>query len=141
MPSISDINPTSASYFGVTPAKPKEGLDMQKFLELLAVQMQNQNPLEPMNDRDFFAQMAQLGQVQGLDDVNKKLTVSQAAELMGRKVTAVRPMSETTSGQPELVEGTVKQLTVKDGKYMLGIQEADGGIVEVEMSNIQQIRD
>jgi flagellar basal-body rod modification protein FlgD len=141
MANIADINPTSASYFGITPAQPKEGLNMQKFLELLAVQMQNQNPLEPMNDRDFFAQMAQLGQVQGLDEVNNKLTINQAAELMGRQVTAVRPMTETSSGQPELVSGTVKQLTVKEGKYYLGIQEANGGIVEVEMSSIQQIRD
>ena len=42
-------------YFGIKPATPKSELDMKSFMRLLTVQLTNQNPLEPMNDRDFFA--------------------------------------------------------------------------------------
>jgi flagellar basal-body rod modification protein FlgD len=134
-------NISSDQYWGNAPAQPKQGLDMDKFLQLLAVQMENQNPLEPMNDRDFFAQMAQLGQVQGMDQINKSLGVTQAASLMGKDVTAVRPMTESSSGQPELVSGKVVQLTVRNGEQYLGIKEADGGIVDVKVTAIQQVRD
>ena len=134
-------NITANQYFGNTPAQPKTGLDMNQFLKLLAVQMENQNPLEPMNDRDFFAQMAQLGQVQGMDQINKSLSITQAANLMGKEVTAVRPMTDTSSGQPELVEGTVVQLTMRNGQQWLGVKEANGGVVDVQASSIQQIRE
>lgn len=137
-----DVGNISADqYWGNKPAQPKSGLDMNQFLRLLAVQMENQNPLEPMNDRDFFAQMAQLGQVQGMEQINKSLGVSQAAALMGKEVTAVRPMTDTSSGMTEIVIGKVVQLTVRNGEQYIGIREANGGIVDVKASSIQQVRD
>ncbi len=137
-----DVGNISADqYWGNKPAQPKSGLDMNQFLRLLAVQMENQNPLEPMNDRDFFAQMAQLGQVQGMEQINKSLGVSQAAALMGKEVTAVRPMTDTSSGLTEIVIGKVVQLTVRNGEQYIGVREANGGIVDVKASSIQQIRE
>lgn len=134
--SISGINPYTAS---TTAAKPKSTLDMETFMRLLTTQLANQNPLEPMNDRDFFAQMAQLGQVQGLDAVKKSLDVTQAAALIGKQVTAVSPFTESGTGSNELIQGTVKRLTVRNGEYYIGVQEANGGISEVKMDNIQSI--
>lgn len=137
---IAAIN--SREYFGLTSAKPKSELNMEQFLRLLTVQMQNQNPLEPMNDRDFFAQMAQLGTVDGLDKMRKSMDVSQAAALMGRNVSAVRPMSEAGSGGVNsIVQGTVSRLSIRNGEYYLGIREADGGIVDVKMGSIRSIED
>ena len=128
-----------AQYFGSKPATPKSQLDMNQFLKLLTVQLEHQNPLEPMGDRDFFAQMAQLGQVQGLDQVRKSLDISQAANLMGKNVSAVRPMTDGDTGSNDLVTGVVKRLSVRNGEHYLGIQEAGGGMVEVKMSAIQSI--
>ena len=129
-----------ADYFGINQVAPKSKLDTNAFIRLLTVQLQNQNPLEPMNDRDFFAQMAQLGTVEGLGTVQKSLDVAQAASLMGKTVVAVRPMSETGSGQNELAEGVVTRLTMRNGEYYIGIREANGGMVDAKMSAIQQVR-
>lgn len=129
-----------ADYFGINKVEPKSKLDTNAFIRLLTVQLQHQNPLEPMNDRDFFAQMAQLGTVEGLGSVQKSLDVAQAASLMGKTVVAVRPMSETGSGYNELAEGVVTNLTVRNGEYYIGIKEANGGMVDVKMSAIQQVR-
>lgn len=132
------VTPVGASaYFGDVAVKKKSELSMENFMHLLTVQLQNQNPLEPMNDRDFFAQMAQLGQVQGMDTLNKSLDVTKAQALMGKQVTASRPNGELT-GQPT-VTGVVKQLTYKDGQYKIGIQEPNGGIVEVDMKALQSV--
>ena len=134
---VTETNP--GSYFGISNPQPKSQLDMQTFMRLLTVQLSTQNPMEPMNDRDFFAQMAQLGTVQGLDQVQKTLYVNQAAGMIGKTVTAVRPMTETSNGQAQEVTGTVKQLNIRNGEYYLGIKEANGGIVEVKMNSILSV--
>lgn len=134
-------NITSDQYWGNAPAKPKQSLDMNQFLRLLAVQMENQNPLEPMNDRDFFAQMAQLGQVQGMDTINKNLEVTQITSLIGKTVVAVRPMSETGTGFNEMVEGRITSMVVKNGQYYLGVIEANGGLVEIQVPAIHSIKE
>ena len=119
----------------------KSELDMNTFLRLLTVQLANQNPLEPMNDRVFFAQMAQLGQVEGMDELKAGMETMNASAMLGKTVTAVRPMTDVNSGGVNsLVTGTVDRMTVRDGKRIVGIKEANGGIVEVEMSAIREIR-
>lgn len=128
-----------AQYFGVKPVAEKSKLDMNAFLKLLTVQLSNQNPLEPMNDRDFFAQMAQLGQVQGMDQLQKSMQVSQAASLMGKTVTAVRPMSESGLDANYLVTGQVVRLVVQNGERKLTLKEADGGTVDISFNAIQSV--
>lgn len=121
--------------------KPKAELNMDTFLRLLTVQLANQNPLEPMNDRDFFAQMAQLGQVEGMDDLKKSMEILNGAALMGRTVTAVRPMTEGGSGGvTSLVTGRVDRITIRDGRQILGLREANGGIVEVQMGSVREVK-
>jgi flagellar basal-body rod modification protein FlgD len=138
MSTIQPIN--SGGMPRVNQTSSRNELNMETFLRLLTVQLANQNPLEPMNDRDFFAQMAQLGTVQGLDKVKDSLDVSQAAGLIGKTVTALRPMTdEGSGGQNSLVTGIAKRLTIRSGEYFLGLQEPNGGIVEVRMSNIREV--
>lgn len=133
------IDPVGASYYGVTPKTAKSELDMDTFMRLLTVQLANQNPLEPMNDRDFFAQIAQLGTVQGIDKLKSSIDVSQATNLMGKTVTALRPMTESGLGENSTVTGIVRRLTVRGGEHILGIQEPDGGIVEVKMAHVREV--
>jgi flagellar basal-body rod modification protein FlgD len=142
MPITNPTNTTkigSNPYFGDVAVEKKKDLSMENFMRLLTVQLSTQNPLEPMNDRDFFAQMAQLGQVQGIDTLNKSMEVQKAQSLMGKTVTATRPFTQGSFNDP-LVTGTVTKLTYKDGSYKLGIREANGGIVEVAMDALQSVQ-
>lgn len=136
---ISDTTFDYKSYYGLTNPAKKSELNMKTFMTLLSVQLANQNPLEPMSDRDFFAQMAQLGQVEGMDKLNDSLQVSQAASLIGKKVTALRPMTESGASGNALISGTATRLTVRNGEYYLGIKEANGGIVDVSLSTIREV--
>lgn len=134
------LNPyDGAQYFGVKPVQPKQKLDMDAFMRLLAVQLVNQNPLEPMNDRDFFAQMAQLGSVEGLDKMQKSLEITQAASMMGKTVTAIRPMSQSPTATNDLVVGKVVGVVMKNGNQQLVVQEGNGGMVELDFNSIQSI--
>lgn len=117
----------------------KKEFDMTTFLRLLTVQLSTQNPLEPMNDRDFFAQIAQLGQVDGISKLQSSMETSQAASLIGKKVTALQPLTESKTGKNELVVGTVSKMMVRDGVRMLSIKVASGGVVEVPLANVREI--
>ena len=67
-----------------------------RFLSLLVAQMQNQDPLNPMDNAEVTSQMAQLSTVQGIEDMNSKIEalaaslgpnqMSQAANLIGHGV-------------------------------------------------------
>lgn len=117
----------------------KSELDTQDFLNLLATQLANQNPLEPMSDADYYAQIAQLGTTQGIDKLNKKADVEQAQSLMGKTVTAVRPNTVSDLTASPTVTGTITKMVSRDGEYKVGIQEANGNIVEVGLEAIQSI--
>lgn len=68
-------------------------LGQADFLTLLTAQMQNQDPLNPMDNAQFMSQMAQFSTVAGIGELNEGvaglgagLRISAAANLIGRSV-------------------------------------------------------
>lgn len=127
----------------VTPSMPKktakQEYDMQTFIQLLTTQLSNQNPMEPMDDSAFFAQIAQLGQVQGLESLNNQGKVQQANELMGKRITAARSGATTDVSLKPTVEGIVRRLSIQNGEYKLVVEEPDGKLTDVKMDQIQSV--
>ncbi len=139
--STTAVNATdSSAYYGLTTSKAKSDLDMAAFMKLLVVQLQNQNPLEPMSDSEFYAQLAQMGTVQGVQSMADATEKQQASSLLGKTVTATRPMTESGTGSELSVTGTVVKTMVKNGVNYLGIQEEDGGIVEVKVADVTAVK-
>lgn len=128
---------TNASATGAAVQR-KSSLDMAAFLSLLTTQLANQNPLDPMNDRDFFAQLAQLGTVQGIDKLSGSMDVTQANSMIGKHVTALRPLAGGAISDT-LVDGVVVGMTTRDSNKYLQVREANGGMVEVAPGAIQSI--
>lgn len=62
----SAIDPYTAS--AATNATKQMGRD--SFLQLLVVQLQHQDPLNPMDDKDFTAQLAQFSSLEALENIN-----------------------------------------------------------------------
>lgn len=68
-------------------------LGTQDFLKILTTQLRNQDPLSPMNNTEFIAQMAQLSTLQSTQDMGKQLESllatqqrNQALQMVGREV-------------------------------------------------------
>lgn len=102
--------------------------DKNLFLKLLITQLRNQDPMNPMEDKEFIAQLAQFTTVEKLTSIDSALTSSgtaalaqQAVALIGRKVAVLDPNSD---GAP--LAGTVESVTLmgKDGPT-LRIGETD----------------
>lgn len=79
-----------------------------RFLKLLVSQMQNQDPLNPMDNAQVTSQMAQISTVSGITDLNTtvsglssqfvQLQAVQGASLVGHDVTLVGNQLDVTAG-------------------------------------------
>lgn len=52
----------------------KRELDKQAFLELLMTELRNQNPLEPLDNKDLVAQLTQLTSLEQISNMTKSVT-------------------------------------------------------------------
>lgn len=55
---------------GETNPNNRNALDKDAFLKLLTVQLSNQDPLNPMEDREFIAQLAQFSTLEQMQNLN-----------------------------------------------------------------------
>jgi flagellar basal-body rod modification protein FlgD len=91
---------------------PTNKLGQDAFLQILITQLANQNPLEPVSDTDFIAQLAQFSSLEQVQALNSSFATGQAYALTGKYV-YVTAFSET--GQPEMLYGKVDSVVKKDG--------------------------
>ena len=89
-------------------------MDTYQFLRLLIVELTSQNPMDPVKDRDFLAQMAQLNTAQQMERIGNMFTTFQAAGLIGREVEAALPTGSVLRGKVESVQ-------ISAGRVMLTI--------------------
>jgi flagellar basal-body rod modification protein FlgD len=120
------------------------------FMTLLVTELRNQNPLEPMDNQQMAAQLAQISQLELSEEMNTNLgtlntTVSgmnssfenalwmaktdHAKSLLGKTVNFYEPTSGLT------LEGTAKKLTFDaQGEPVLTIRDVDMGSGEYKIS-------
>lgn len=102
-------------------------LDYTAFMRLLIAQMQNQDPMNPMESSDYVAQLATFSQVEQSVQVNARLDellsatrIAQAEGLIGRTITS----SDGT------VTGDVVSARIVDGGVVAVL--TDGSLVPIE---------
>jgi len=74
-------------------SKEKDAIGQKEFLTLLITQLQNQDPLNPMDSQQFAVQLAEFSQVEQLISLNQKFdpgadntSVGSMAQFLGRQV-------------------------------------------------------
>lgn len=72
-----------------TPAGARDTLGQQDFLTLLVTQLRNQDPLNPLDNETFVAQLAQFSTVSGITEMNGSLGALKA--LAGSEARAAAP--------------------------------------------------
>ena len=109
MNNVTFLAETGSNY--QTPNAADRILDKDDFLELLIAKLSNQDPLDPMQDEDFVAQLAQFSSLEQLSNMNENLmqdiqwnymlsqTISNtmATSLIGRTVRADSSMMCSTT--------------------------------------------
>ncbi|MGO4542679.1 flagellar hook capping FlgD N-terminal domain-containing protein [Paenibacillus sp. 2TAB19] len=118
--------------------KKTDTLGKDQFLSILVTQLRNQDPMQPMQDKDFIAQMAQFTSVEQM--VNMAAEVSKLRQSIGSASSLIGKTIEWNeydeAGTIIPVSGVVDSIVSKDGilyatageksvalDYVLGIKE------------------
>jgi flagellar basal-body rod modification protein FlgD len=92
------------------------GMGKDDFMQLLIAQLKNQDPMKPMEDKEFITQLAQFSSLESMEKMTQQMEdltgsqmLVQAATLIGKQVSA-----RLESG--EVVTGTISQVKIIDGQ-------------------------
>ena len=92
------------------------GMGKDDFMQLLIAQLKNQDPMKPMEDKEFITQLAQFSSLEAAEKMTKQMEeltgsqmLVQAATLIGKQVSA-----RLESG--EVVTGAISQVKIIDGQ-------------------------
>lgn len=92
-------------------AQAQQSLGKDDFLRLLVAQLNNQDPLQPMDNTEFVAQLAQFSSLEQLVNVSDGLAMVQLAELSSGNVQAASLVGKeiTAAGNGFTYSGTGEQ--------------------------------
>lgn len=133
------VESVSAGSANATTRKKSNELDKDAFLLLLTKQMQNQDPLEPMDNSQFVAQMSQFSTLEQITNMSKSVSnlvsalgqnyKTEAMTYLGMTVTAV------PTGEIEPITGNISSVRFEDGEAVFTLNDRDirlGEITKVE---------
>jgi flagellar basal-body rod modification protein FlgD len=119
-----------------TPENPKGELGKNDFLKLMVAQLQAQNPLEPTNDTEYIAELAQFSQLEQTTNIAQTSSqaavsqqVAQAVGLIGHTVSYIDPSTGAST------QGKVQNVEIGSSGATLTIE----GVAGIEPSGITEV--
>lgn len=111
---LANASATKAAAATTTTTKQQE-LGKDDFLKLLVTQLKYQDPMKPMEDKEFISQMAQFSSLEQMKNLNTSMATAQASGMIGDKV-----KWNNTSGDP--LVGVVKGVNIVSGQANLTVE-------------------
>ncbi len=119
----------------------QSSLTQQDFLKILLTQLTYQDPMKPMDNQQFMAQMAQFTSLEQTQQLNSKIatlignqSALQSVGLLGRTVDLM-----TTTGST--VTGTVTALSLSGDSPQITVQTSvNGTLTGISLSQITAVR-
>ncbi|MGM7681697.1 flagellar hook assembly protein FlgD [Cytobacillus sp. Hm23] len=115
-------------------------LGKDEFLKILMTQLQNQDPLNPMEDKDFIAQMATFSSLEQMTNMNDSIerlieqtiqtNLVSYQQFVGKEVLYHQVVENTEdTDEPTIVEGTgvIKSVQYNDGEVSFELE--DGTVI------------
>jgi len=123
---VSSVNQASSTYAPTTSAT-QENKD--QFLQLLVTQIKNQNPLDPMSNEEFTAQLTQFSMLEQLEELNQNMVQDMSYSQSLNNTMMLSVVGKTASVISDGVE-------VSDGSAARSrLQVGAGGTATVEVKN------
>lgn len=114
-------------------------LDKDAFLQLLVAQLKHQDPMKPMDDTAFIAEMAQFSSLEQMQNLNKLLekqmgfqALTQASSMIGKHVTLQEPGE---NGQ--IIKGRVDEIRSGGGEVRVVIEGKEYNASDIIMVSDQ----
>ena len=130
--SVSDVTSLySTAYSSSASATAKSGSDltMDDFFQLLTAQLENQNMMDPVDNTEFIAQMAQFSTLSQMKELSAATQTTYAVTLMGKTVTvSVTDEAGVTSQH----SGTVDSVCFENGVPRLNVGGESYAITDIK---------
>lgn len=124
-------------------------LGKDDFLKLLMTELKNQDPLQPLDNKDFISQMAQFSSLEQMNNVAKSMedlsksmfnfaqqaTLTQGAAMIGKWVGGLNVDGSTP------MEGIVEAVKWLDGEPTVQIRKSDGSLADLELNLVTLVMD
>ncbi len=118
-------------------------VDLDQFLGLLITELQNQDPLEPMDNAQMLTQISQIREIGSTNQLTETLSafavgqeLAMASSMIGKSITAL-------DSNAEAVEGVVDRVSVQTDSQNPDIRKVSvhvGGST-VDIKNIREVLD
>lgn len=115
-------------------------LSQEDFMRILLAQLQFQDPLKPMDNQEFVAQLAQFSaleinrqQSERVDQLLSMQSVTQSVGIMGKRVDVKTSLGSSLSG-------TVKAVSLRTGVPLLTVDVNGSMITDVRLSDVVLIQ-
>lgn len=112
---------TATSNTDLTPGKSSGvltgsmGMDKDAFLKLFIASLRNQDPTDPMDNKEMLAQFTQFAMIESMDNMSNRfgdLALSESSALIGKVIEAYGP-------DQQKVTGVVDRIEQRSGKVVL----------------------
>jgi len=117
-------------------------VNLDDFLQIFLTQLNFQDPLEPVDNREFLAQLAQFSAVEIANRTNQSTeamlnvsSITQVVNLLGKQV-EIANSGNNGSG----MIGTVSAISFNNGDPLLTIQTTSNPVVGIRPSDVVLVR-
>lgn len=115
---------TASNTNSVKSNKSNDALGKDDFLKMLVTQLRYQDPLQPMEDKEFIAQMAQFSSLEQMQNMNTAMITTQATNLIGKEIHWLDDQGKEKSG-------VVTSVTTFEGVSKLMVGDVSVGMDKV----------
>jgi flagellar basal-body rod modification protein FlgD len=132
---------STSSTSSATAGKGLQDLDLNQFLQLMVSELMHQDPLNPMDNTQLVQQIGELRSIAASDQLTTSLQALQtqqslttAASLIGKQVSAIDSKGNNVSGEISAVTVQVDQTNNNKRSYQVKI-----GDQTIDLSNVREV--
>ena len=115
------------------------GIAQEDFLRILLTQLRFQDPLKPVDNQQFVAQLAQFSSLEINRQQSEKVDTLLAIEASNQAVGLIGKSVEVRTIQGSTV-GTVKAISFATGEPRLTVDASGTSLIDVKLSDVVLIR-
>jgi len=131
---ISTVSSTGSALQG-------NSMGMEDFMKILLTQLTYQDPLKPMDNQEFMAQMAQFTSLEQTQQLNEKMSLLVANQAALQSVGLIGRTVDLTVGEGASLSGTVTALSLTGESPALSILTSSGAELSgISLGQITAVR-
>jgi flagellar basal-body rod modification protein FlgD len=131
----------SSSAAGSTDSVQSRTINQQDFLRILSTQLTFQDPLKPIDNEQFMAQMAQFSSLEQSRMSNDKLDTLLSLQAANQSLGLIGKTVEIATDNGSSVTGQVSTITFQSGQPQLTVKQSNGELLTgISLSQVSLVQ-